>query len=58
MDSENDLIMTVVEEDYSIAEMTLEADTIAFHIDVKVPLDQIKLAKKNQEIPHAEEKIQ
>jgi len=47
MDSENDLIMTVVEEDYSIAEMTLEADTIAFHIDVKVPLDQIKLAKKN-----------
>lgn len=45
-DSEDDLIMTVVEEDYSIAEMTLEADTIAFHIDVKVPADQIRLPNK------------
>ena len=46
MDSENDLIMTVVEEDYSIAEMTLEANTIDFHIDVKVPADQIRMSKK------------
>jgi hypothetical protein len=45
MDSENDLIMTVGEEDYSIAEMTLEADSISFHVDIKVPLDKIRLTK-------------
>jgi len=37
--------MTVVEEDYSIAEMTLESDTIVFHIDVKVEEDKIKFRR-------------
>lgn len=48
--------MTVVEEDYSIAEMTLESDVIVFQIDVKVQAKLIKIQNKSQKNFHAEEK--
>ena len=38
--------MTVVEDDYAIAQMTLESDTITFHIEVKVDEGKIKFSQE------------
>lgn len=46
LDAENDLIMAAVEEDYSIAEQTLEGDMIQFQIEVKVDEAEVKLSEE------------
>lgn len=46
LDAENDLIMAAVDEDYSIAEQTLEGDVIQFHIEVKVDEAELILSEE------------
>ena len=42
LDAENDVIMAAVEEDYLIAEQTMENDTITFQINLKVEESQAR----------------
>ena len=55
LDAENDVIMAAVEEDYLIAEQTMENDTITFQINLKVEESQARFRDEEEKGEEEEE---